>query len=114
MVKKHRHRVAYSSFETEPVLQAQVDWSDFQITAPDGTTMTKFLFLIILGFSPAMHLEFDERSTLETFLDCNQRAFRYPKGVSIEILYENMKHVVVDHMGGKELYNIKILHFAHP
>ena len=112
-VKDRRQRLAYSRFETEPGLQAQVDWGDFQIAMPDGTNTTKHLFLLVLGFSRAMYLEFVERCTLETFLDCHQRAFKYLQGIPAEILYDNMKHVVIGGSGSNAVFNSEFLHFAH-
>ena len=112
-VKDRRGRLAYSRFETEPGLQAQVDWGDFQITMPNGSTCTKYLFLLVLGFSRAMYLEFVDRCTLETFLDCHQRAFKYLQGVPAEILYDNMKHVVIKGGGKTATFNTEFLHFAH-
>ena len=112
-VKDRRQRLAYSRFETEPGLQAQVDWGDFQIAMPDGSTCTKYLFLMVLGFSRAMYLEFVDRCTLEVFLDCHQRAFKYLQGVPAEILYDNMKHVVIRGSGRSAEFNTEFLHFAH-
>ena len=112
-VKERRTRLAYSRFETEPGLQAQMDWGDFQIANPDGAATTVHLFLMVLGFSRAMYLEFVERCTLEAFLDCHQRAFAYLKGVPAEILYDNMKHVVIGRSGNKAAFNAEMLHFAH-
>ena len=42
-VKDRRGRLAYSRFETEPGLQAQVDWGEFQISMPDGSTSTGYM-----------------------------------------------------------------------
>jgi len=112
-VKDRRRRLAYSRFETEPGLQAQVDCGDFQIAMPDGNTCTKHLFLLVLGFSRAMYLEFVDRCTLETFLDCHQRAFKYLQGVAAEILYDNMKHVVIKGSGKTAEFNAEFIHFAH-
>ena len=75
MVKDRRTRLAYSRFETEPGLQAQMDWGDFQIANPDGTTTTVYLFLMVLGFSRTLYLEFVDRCTLEAFLDCHSYNF---------------------------------------
>jgi len=112
-VKDRRGRLAYTRFETEPGLQAQVDWGDFQITMADGSKCTKYLFLLVLGFSRAMYLEFVDHCTLETFLDCHQRAFKYLQGVPAEILYDNMKHVVIKGSGRTAEFNSEFLHFAH-
>lgn len=112
-VKERRSRLAFARFETEPGLQAQVDWGDFQITDPGGSTTTVHLFLMILGYSRAMYIEFVKECTLETFLDCHIRGFRYLRGVPAEILYDNMKQVVVGRSKGKVIFNSEFLHFAH-
>ena len=112
-VKERRSRLAYIRFETEPGRQAQVDWGDFQVANPDGSTTTKYLFLMILGYSRAMYIEFVNQCTLETFLDCHIRAFRYLQGIPAEILYDNMKQVVVGRNKGKAVFNNEFLHFAH-
>lgn len=112
-VKERRSRLAYIRFETEPGLQAQVDWGDFQVVNPDSSTSTKYMFLMILGYCRAMYVEFVEQCTLETFMDCHIRAFRYLQGVSGEILYDNMKQVVIGRNKGKAIFNNEFLHFAH-
>jgi transposase len=112
-VKERRSRLAYARFETEPGLQAQVDWGDFQIENPDGSTSTKYMFLMILGYSRAMYVEFVDQCTLETFMDCHIHAFYYLQGVPGEILYDNMKQVVVGRDRGKAIFNNEFLHFAH-
>lgn len=112
-VKERRCRLAYSRFETEPGLQAQVDWGDFQIKNRDGTVSTKYMFLMVLGYSRAMYVEFVDRCSLETFMDCHLHAFHYLQGVPGEILYDNMKQVVVGRNGGKAVFNTELLYFAH-
>ena len=112
-VKERRSRLAYARFETEPGLQAQVDWGDFQVENPDGSTSTKYMFLMILGYCRAMYVEFVEQCTLETFMDCHIRAFHYLQGVPGEILYDNMKQVVIGRNKGKAIFNNEFLHFTH-
>ena len=112
-VKERRIRLAYARFETEPGLQAQVDWGDFQVENPDGSTSTKYMFLMILGYCRAMYVEFVEQCTMETFMDCHIRAFHYLQGVPGEILYDNMKQVVIGRSKGKAIFNNEFLHFAH-
>lgn len=51
-IKEERQRLAYIRFETEPGAQAQVDFGDFQVRRPDGTTRTYYLFCMILGALP--------------------------------------------------------------
>jgi len=50
---------------------------------------------MLLGYSRAMYVEFVERCTLEIFMDCHIRAFNHLGGVPAEVLYDNMKNVVI-------------------
>jgi transposase len=112
-VKEQQVRIAYIRFETMPGLQAQVDWADFQIREPNGATSTVYLFILLLGYCRAMYAEFVNRCTLESFLDGHTRAFHYLGGVPSEVLYDNMKHVVIRRLVGRVQFNAEILHFAH-
>lgn len=112
-VKERRCRLAYVRFETEPGLQAQVDWGDYQIENPDGSISTKYMFLMILGYSRAKYIEFVDQCSLETFMDCHIHAFHYLQGVPAEILYDNMKQVVIGRNKGKAVFNNEFFHFAH-
>lgn len=111
-LKGQKARIAYTRFETEPGFQAQVDWGDFKVTDPLGKTTTLYAFVMVLGFSRAMYVEFVERCTLEVFMDCHIRALKALGGVPVEILYDNMKSVVVGRENGKPVFNAEFLHFA--
>ena len=112
-IKEQKSRLAYVRFETEPGLQAQVDWGDFQIQEPNGNTTTIYAFIMLLGYSRAMYIEFVDQCTLEVFMDCHIKAFRYFKGIPAEILYDNMKNVVLGKENGKPIFNNEFLHFSH-
>jgi transposase len=112
-VKEQKSRIAYHRFETEPGLQAQVDWGDFKIAEANGKVTTVYAFVMILGFSRAMYVEFVERCTLEVFMDCHIRAFRHLGGVPAEVLYDNMKNVVIGRENGKPIFNTEFQYFAH-
>ncbi len=94
-VKGKRDRVAYVRFETNPGLQAQVDFGDFKVTSQDGEEVTVYAFVMVLGFSRHMYVEFVEHCTMTIFLDCHKNAFGHFGGVPGEILYDNMKNVVI-------------------
>ncbi|OGW42243.1 MAG: hypothetical protein A2010_01915 [Nitrospirae bacterium GWD2_57_9] len=111
-VKEQRDRIAYLRFETLPGQQAQVDFADFQIVTAAGELQTLYVFLLILGYSRQMYIEFVERCTMTVFLDCHQNAFRFLGGVPAEILYDNMKNVVVRRHVGKAEFNATFLDFA--
>jgi transposase len=111
-IKGKKRQIAYLRFETEPALQAQVDWGDFQIEEPDGTIKTVYAFIMVLGFSRALYVEFVEKRTLESFMDCHIHAFHYLGGCPQEILYDRMKHVVVGRQNGRPVLNREFLHFS--
>jgi transposase len=113
-IKAQNNRLAYIRFETEPGRQAQFDWGDFQIEESGGRTSKVFVFILVLGYSRADYVEFVDRCTLETLLDGHIRGFKYLGGVPAEILYDNMKHVVLGRdAAGKPVFNPECLHFAH-
>jgi transposase len=100
-IKEERQRLAYVRFETEPGAQAQVDFGDFQLACPDGTTRTVYLFCMILRHSRMLYAELLERCDLVSFLEAHQRAFAYFGGVPREILYDRMRNVYLKRLHGK-------------
>jgi len=46
-LKAEQSRKAYVRFETEPALQAQVDFGEFAVTQPDGSVKKYYLFALI-------------------------------------------------------------------
>jgi len=57
---------------------------------------------MILGYSRMRYIEFITNMSTETLIKCHINAFKYFKGYSEEILYDNMKQVVI-----KRLLNSK-------
>ena len=111
-IKKERQRIAYMRFETEPGVQSQVDFGEFQVENADGTVSKLYLFSMILGYSRKIYSEFVERCDLPTFLDCHIRAFDYFGGVTEEILYDRMKNVYIKKIAGKDKFNDTLMGFA--
>jgi transposase len=71
-----------------------VDLADFKVVIDAGVEITLYVFIMALGFSRHMYVEFIERCTLTAFLDATRIAFGYFGGVPGEIVYENLKNVV--------------------
>jgi transposase len=111
-VKQERDRVAYLRFETHPGLQAQVDLADFKVVIDTGVEITLYVFIMVLGFSRHMYVEFIERCTMRVFQDCHKNAFGFFGGVPGEILYDNLKNVVIKHLVGRVLFNAAFEDFA--
>jgi len=112
IVKERRDRLAYIRFETTPGQQAQVDFADFQTVSASGEVHTLYVFLMVLGYSRQMYIEFVERCTMTVFLDCHQNAFRFFGGVPQEVVYDNMKNVVVRRHVGRAEFNVTFLDFT--
>jgi len=104
-IKEDRDRTAYIRFETLPGRQAQVDFGDFQVAEPDGRTTTVYCFVMLLGYSRHMYVEFVSHCTMPVFLACHQNAFGFFGGIPTEILYDNMKNVVIRRLAGAVQWN---------
>jgi len=66
-------------FETPPGYQAQVDWGRFQVDW-NGKPKRLYAFVMVLGYSRMMYVEFTEDEKLETLIGCHLRAFEYFTG----------------------------------
>jgi transposase len=82
---------AVMRFETEPGLQAQVDWKEFGKQTVDGRIVKLSAFVMVLGFSRKAFVLFTTSMDTETLLACHILAFAYFGGVPREILYDNMR-----------------------
>jgi transposase len=85
-------------FETMPGLQGQMDWAHFEdhkIKDENGVVKKLYCFLLILGCSRMRYIEFVTDMSTNTMIRCHANAFRYFGGYPEEILYDNMKQVVI-------------------
>jgi transposase len=82
-------------FETEPGQQMQVDWAVIR----RGENRLS-LFVATLGWSRTAYLEFVEDERVETLIACHEHAFLAFGGVPRDVLYDNMKTVVL----GRDVY----------
>jgi transposase len=97
-------------FETNPGQQMQVDWVVFR-RGKDSLSA----FVATMGYSRASFVEFVSNERLETLLFCHERAFEYFGGIPKEILYDNMKTVVIErnkYGKGKHRFQLGFLDFA--
>ena len=77
-------------FETAPAHQAQVDFAEFQL--PWGK---RHALLVVLGYSRRMWLRFYQRQTLMVVIRGLEESFSYLDGVPAELLFDQMKAVVI-------------------
>ena len=78
-------------FETESGHQMQADWA----TVGRGAEKLS-VFIGTLGWSRAAYVEFCDNEQVETLIGCHENAFMAFGGVPIELLYDNMKTVVLE------------------
>ena len=82
-------------YETKPGVQTQVDWSEFGKVEIDGKMPKLHCFNMILGYSRMRYIEFTLSIDVYTLIQCHLNAFHYFGGYTNEILYDNMKQVVI-------------------
>src|SRR5271168_3899177 len=78
-------------FETTPGHQMQADWA----TVGRGADKLS-LFIATLGWSRQAYVEFCDDERVETLIGCHETAFLTFGGVPVEVLYDNMKTVVIE------------------
>lgn len=97
-------------FETPPGHQAQVDFAHFRL--PWGV---RHALVVVLGYSRLLWLKFYPRQTLAVLFAGLEEAFAHFGGVPAELLFDQMKAVVIDDerwTGGTLLENPQCLRFA--
>ena len=81
-------------FESPPGKQAQADWAYCgRFTDPDGKPYPVYAFVIVLGFSRMLYVEFTRSMHVSELIRCHKNAFAFFGGWPQEILYDNMKQV---------------------
>ena len=97
-------------FETPPGRQGQVDFGTF--TLPWGR---RHALLVVLGHSRLLWLRFYPRQTMAVLIDGLESAFSHFGGVPQELLFDQMRSVVLSDDrtgGGKLVLNAEFLRFA--
>ena len=111
-VRAPRSRKAYVRIETEPGEQAQVDWGSFGHWRVGNTQRPLSAFAMILRWSRALYIDFSLDQRMDTFLRMHQRALAFFGGVPKRIVYDNLKSVVLHHVGSTVQFNPTFLGFA--
>ena len=83
-------------FETEPGKQAQVDWGSFGFIEHHGRRRRLYAFVMTLGWSRTMYVDFISSTDTATWLRCHVHAWHYFGGVPRVVLHDNLKTAVLE------------------
>ena len=103
---------AFLRLETLPGEQAQVDWGNFGKIQVGSAKRSLSCFVLVLSWSRAMYARFALDQTLESFMRGHVLAFEALGGVPREILYDNLKSVVLERVGDHIRFHPRILDLA--
>jgi transposase len=105
-------RKAYLRVEFEPAEQAQVDWGSFGHMRIGSAQRPLSVFAMVLSWSRAIFIDFSLDQQMETFCRMHRRALEFFGGVPRRIIYDNLKSVVLHHVGSTVQFNPRFLAFA--
>jgi transposase len=102
---------AFLKLDFAPGEVVQVDWADFGFALP-GVPRRVSAFVMVMGYSRKLYLEFALSQSMGSFLRCMERGHRYFGGVTLIDLFDNMKTVVLKHTARATVFNPTFLEYA--
>lgn len=103
---------AYLRLATLPGEVAQVDWGSFGTLRIGRGVRPLSAFVMVLGYSRAIHAVFTLDQTLESFLRGHVEAFAALGGCARTLVYDNLKSAVLDRHGSAVHFHPRLLDLA--
>lgn len=72
-----------------------MDFGSFGTIEVDGRNRRLYAFSYVLGYSRMRYVEFITDVRTQSLIKLHINAFRYMGGITSEVLYDNMKQVVL-------------------
>jgi transposase len=111
-VRTPRARKAFLRIEFDPGEQAQVDWGSFGHWQIGSARRPLSVFSMVMSWSRAMFIDFSLDQQMDTFCRMHRRALEFFGGVPRRVVYDNLKSVVLHHVGSTVQFNPRFLAFA--
>lgn len=111
-VRPRSTREAFLRLNTLAGEQAQVDWASFGTVMVHGARRPLSCFVMVLSHSRALYARFFLDQTQPSFLRGHVEAFDALGGIAREILYDNLKSVVLERTGDHIRFHPELLSFA--
>lgn len=104
---------AFTTLSFAPGECAQVDWGHAGSVQVGNTRRRLSFFVMTLGYSRMIYVEFTLSEKMEHFLGCHKNAFEFFDGIPEKVMLDNLKSAVLEHpKGGAVRYHPRYLDFA--
>jgi transposase len=95
-----RRTEAFLTLAFAPGECAQADWGSWQMIEVGKARRRLSFFVMVLGYSRMLYVEFTLSQSQDQFLSCHRHAFEFFGGVTQKVMVDNCKTAVLSHPRG--------------